>query len=104
MATQAEAAVLMLEACQQSLALIEQHFPAAHGRADVGMTWGNLCQAIVTGREAVMSGRRYVARPRQSGESWEVIDTRHALGARDVGRFRFSSDAIALEQALNAQA
>lgn len=82
---QAEAAAIRrgslatLQACQAALAFIESSFIADHGQRDIGETWAALVEAILAGREALYPGRRFIARPHDCGQTWELIDTRHPL-------------------------
>jgi hypothetical protein len=100
------AALQMLAACQAGLSFIENRFIADHGQRDIGEAWGALMAAVVAGREALHPGRRFIARPHDCGQTWELIDTRHALaqthGARVVMSGFQSAETIKAEEQRNA--
>jgi hypothetical protein len=102
------AAAVMLAGCQAGLSFIENRFIADHGQRDIGEAWGALIDAVVAGRSALHPGRRFIARPHDCGQTWEVIDTRHPLakthGPRVVMSGFHSADTIKAEDDSNAAA
>lgn len=103
-----EAAAAMLQACQAGLHFIENRFIADHGQRDIGEAWAALVAGVVAGREALHPGRRFIARPHDCGQTWELIDTRHPLakthGPRVVMSGFQSAETIKAEEQRNAAA